>query len=181
MHYFDTKDAIEICRNVFMNADGFREYSAAARLEVYKLIDILMRWHRASLKNMGVQFVKEFLSLAESEKDPRCLMVYFSITLVILSEWDINGHVNDLWESLTRYFPITFRPKLDDPIGITAEDLKLRLRMCIAGTSEFAPLAFPYLIEKLDYQVTANVKVSGNSTWQLGYGLTLKSGTSCKQ
>lgn len=163
MSNFDSNDTIEVCRNVFVNADHFGEYPAAARFEVYKLIDVFIDIHRASLKKMEGEFIKGILSMAELEKDPRCLMLFFSTVLVILSEWKLNGYVNDLWEAVSRYFPITFRAKPDDPIGITADDLKIRLRMCIAGTSEFAPLAFPYLIEKLDYQVTANVKVSGNS------------------
>ena len=48
------------------------------------------------------------------------------------------------------YFPITFRPPPDDPYGITAQDLKLRLRDCIAASGYFAPYAFPQLLDKLD-------------------------------
>lgn len=48
------------------------------------------------------------------------------------------------------YFPITFRPPPDDPYGITAQDLKDRLRECIASTPDFAPYAFPSLLDKLD-------------------------------
>lgn len=160
MSHFDTTSAIDICQSIFLIVDSFSENPATVRFEVYKLIDLFLHLHRASIKKMEGDFIKGILSLAVLEKDPRCLMLHFSAILVILTEWDIEGHVNDLWEAVSRYFPITFRAKPDDPIGITADDLKLLLRLCIAGTSDFAPLAFPYLIEKLDYQVTANVKVS---------------------
>ena len=56
------------------------------------------------------------------------------------------------------YFPITFRPPPDDPYGITAQDLKDRLRECIGSTADFAPYAFPALLDKLD-STTMNTKV----------------------
>ena len=55
-----------------------------------------------------------------------------------------------LFDSVFCYFPITFRPPPNDPYGITALDLKSRLRQCIAATGLFAPYAFPQLIDKLD-------------------------------
>ncbi len=161
MSHFDTNDAIDICRKIFSSDPHFNENSASARFEVYKLLDLFLNGHRATMHKMESEFINGILSLVELEKDPRCLMLYFSILSVILAEWDIQEKVKDLWESVSRYYPITFRAKHDDPIGITPDELKLRLRMCMAATSEFAPMAFPFLIEKLDYQVTANVKVSG--------------------
>lgn len=55
-----------------------------------------------------------------------------------------------LFDSVFCYFPITFRPPPNDPYGITAQDLKDRLRGCIAATGRFAPYALPQLIDKLD-------------------------------
>jgi DNA repair/transcription protein MET18/MMS19 len=173
MSHFDTNDAIQICRKIFSSAPHFNENSASARFEVYKLVDLFLNEHRATIKRMEEEFINGIVSLAELEKDPRCLMVYFSILSVILAEWDIQEEVKNLWESVSRYYPITFRAKPDDPIGITPNELKLRLRMCMAATSEFAPMAFPFLIEKLDFQVTANVKVSGCLTYELCYELTI--------
>ena len=57
------------------------------------------------------------------------------------------------------YFPITFRPPPNDPYGITAQQLKDRLRDCIASNAAFAPYAFPALMERLD-STSINVKVS---------------------
>jgi DNA repair/transcription protein MET18/MMS19 len=58
--------------------------------------------------------------------------------------------VQQLFDAVFNYFPITFRPPPDDPYGITAQDLKDRLRDCIASTADFAPYAFPALLDKLD-------------------------------
>lgn len=67
--------------------------------------------------------------------------------------------LQDLFEAVFNYFPITFRPPPDDPYGITAQDLKDRLRECISSTSDFAPYAFPALLDKLD-STHMNTKVS---------------------
>lgn len=72
------------------------------------------------------------------------------------------------------YFPITFRPPPDDPYGITAQDLKSRLRDCVAASGYFAPYAFPQLIDKLD-STSPNVKKDVLQTitaCALSYGIT---------
>lgn len=63
-----------------------------------------------------------------------------------------------LLDSVFCYFPVTFRPPPNDPYGVTAQDLKGRLRDCIAASDQFAPFVFPQLIDKLD-STSANVKV----------------------
>jgi DNA repair/transcription protein MET18/MMS19 len=64
----------------------------------------------------------------------------------------------ELFDAVFNYFPITFRPPPDDPYGITAQDLKDRLRECISSTPDFAPYAFPALLDKLD-STSMNTKV----------------------
>lgn len=63
----------------------------------------------------------------------------------------------DLFEAVFNYFPITFRPPPNDPYGITAQQLKDRLRDCIAANSSFSPHSFPALLDKLD-STSINVK-----------------------
>ena len=46
------------------------------------------------------------------------------------------------------YFPIMFKPPPNDPYGITAEDLKLALRSCMAATPHFSKMAIPLFLEK---------------------------------
>jgi DNA repair/transcription protein MET18/MMS19 len=66
--------------------------------------------------------------------------------------------MQELFDAVFNYFPITFRPPPDDPYGITAQDLKDRLRECISSTPDFAPYAFPALLDKLD-STSMNTKV----------------------
>ncbi|KAI9846526.1 MAG: hypothetical protein M1837_003947 [Sclerophora amabilis] len=106
---------------------------------------------------MGEDFIVGVTDLVSGEKDPRNLMIIFSILRAVMIEWAINNHVETLFDSVFCYFPITFRPPPDDPYGITSQDLKTRLRDCIAASPLFAGQAFPALLDKLD-STSLNVK-----------------------
>ena len=160
MTRFRSTEAAQIADTLFANAEDLQRQPVSARLQVYHLMDTLLSQHRAALIKTGNEFIDGFTTLAAMEKDPRNLMIVFSVLQVIMVEWDISQRVDLLWEAAIKYFPITFRTKPDDPIGITADDLKMRLRHCIAASGLFAPLAFPLLIQKLDDQATPNVRVS---------------------
>lgn len=132
---------------------------------------------------MGDESLVGIVDVMTGEKDPRNLMLVFSIIKVVMVEWDITGHVEvrttlpgkkgdsitrltrqTLFDSVYNYFPITFKPPPNDPYGITAQDLKDRLQACISANSLFAPHAFPALIDKLD-STSNNVKVSSTNLW----------------
>lgn len=127
--------------------------------------------------------MSRFIAYFDGEKDPRNLMMVFSILRVPMTEWSIGADAQDLFDAVFNYFPITFRPPPDDPYGITAQDLKDRLRDCISSTSDFAPYAFPALLDKLDstsmntkrdvlQAITASVLEYGPRTIAL-YSITL--------
>ena len=99
---------------------------------------------------MGDESLVGITDLVNGEKDPRNLMLVFSICRVLMLEWDISSHVETLFDSVYAYFPITFRPPPNDPYGITAQDLKDRLRACLSSTKQLAPYAIPNLLDKLD-------------------------------
>lgn len=85
----------------------------------------------------------------DSEKDPRNLLVAFELVRTIIDRFDISRHIEDLFEIVFCYFPISFAASSNDPFGITTDDLKDSLRKCLACTPYFAYYATPLLIEKL--------------------------------
>lgn len=113
---------------------------------------------------MGGEFLVGFLDLVGGEKDPRNLMLVFSMLKVLMVEWDIDQHSESLFDAVFAYFPITFRPPPNDPYGITAQDLKERLQECISSTGLLAPYAIPAMLDKLD-STSPNVKVCLYSFW----------------
>jgi DNA repair/transcription protein MET18/MMS19 len=116
------------------------------------------------LHETNTEFLHQFILFFEGEKDPRNLMVVFSILVVVMTEWDISSGVQQVFDAAFNYFPITFRPPPEDTYKITASDLKDRLKACIASTPAFAPYAFPALLDKLD-STALNTKVRTQRTF----------------
>jgi DNA repair/transcription protein MET18/MMS19 len=113
---------------------------------------------------MGEESLVGITDLVSGEKDPRNLMLIFSTLRVIMIEWDITKYAETMFDSVYAYFPITFRPPPNDPYGITAQDLKDRLRDCISSSSILAPYFLPNLLDKLD-STSPVVKVSDQKAW----------------
>ncbi|KAL4065949.1 ARM repeat-containing protein [Scleroderma citrinum] len=121
----------------------------STRFFVFNIIDSLIKSHLADLKAMGDQFVAGYASLASGEKDPRNLLAAFFIARTVLTEFDISKHVDDYFDITFCYFPITFRPPPNDPYGISADDLKASLQLCLSATPAFGLLGIPLFLEKL--------------------------------
>lgn len=66
--------------------------SQAQRLQVIELLNDLMSKHRNALLDLGSESLVGITDLVSGEKDPRNLMVIFSILKVVIVEWDISGH-----------------------------------------------------------------------------------------
>ncbi len=62
------------------------------RLQILELLNDLMLKHRSALKELGNESIVGITDLVSGEKDPRNLMVIFSILKVVMVEWDISGH-----------------------------------------------------------------------------------------
>ena len=124
------------------------------------LVDRLLSKYRDAIHTLHTEsadFLPRFIAYFDGEKDPRNLMIVFSLLRVIGTEWDVSAAAQDLFDASFNYFPITFRPPPDDPFGITAQDLKERLKLCISASSSFSPYSFPALLDKLD-STSMNVK-----------------------
>ncbi|CAE7224793.1 unnamed protein product [Rhizoctonia solani] len=120
----------------------------SVRYVVFRIVDALFAKHLATLISIA-SFLPGYIKLAEGEKDPRNLLLAFNIARIIILEFDITNHVDDLFDITFCYFPITFKPPPNDPYGITTEDLKSSLCACLSATPRFGPLALPLFLEKL--------------------------------
>lgn len=142
--------AQDLAQAVFDHFVDLQSKPQSFRYKVYNLFNELLSNHRKAIREMSDKSLTGIVRVVAGEKDPRNLMLIFSILRVFMIEWDITNHVDMLFDSVYAYFPITFRPPPNDPYGITAQDLKDRLRDCISSTGALAPSAFPNLLDKLD-------------------------------
>ncbi|KAI8581362.1 hypothetical protein K450DRAFT_270226 [Umbelopsis ramanniana AG] len=103
-----------------------------------------------ALVSQSDELIPQFIQAMDGEKDPRNLLIAFKIFKLMTRVLDISKYIEDLFELLWCYFPITFKPPPGDPYAITSEELKQHLRECIAATPYFAKFAMPSLQEKLE-------------------------------
>ncbi|KAK9236748.1 Dos2-interacting transcription regulator of RNA-Pol-II-domain-containing protein [Lipomyces kononenkoae] len=148
MDYISTSSIKSIADAIFAKVDT-RKHNQATRYVVYQVTDEIINHHIPVLKSMNDSTLNGFTRLIGGEKDPRNLMLIFSMMKVIIENLQIDAAKESLFDAAFCYFPITFRPPPDDPYGITSDDLKLKLRACIAASALFADYSFPSLIEKL--------------------------------
>lgn len=64
----------------------------AQRLQILELLNDLMLRHRNALKELGNESIVGITDLVGGEKDPRNLMVIFSILKAVMLEWDISAY-----------------------------------------------------------------------------------------
>ncbi|KAI9302458.1 Dos2-interacting transcription regulator of RNA-Pol-II-domain-containing protein [Cunninghamella echinulata] len=126
-----------------------QRYPQVTRNAGYQMFKNVVNNHFTALKSINNELVFGYCRLMDGEKDPRNLMIAFEVIRTVINHFDISAHVEDLFEVTFCYFPITFKPPQDDPYGITAEDLKISLRSCLASTPLFAKFAVPLILEKL--------------------------------
>ncbi|CAJ0841468.1 15411_t:CDS:10 [Entrophospora sp. SA101] len=145
---FGDENSIRVIKLIFSTL-YVQNFLQTTRHYVFQIIEILFRLHFNALKQIESEFIAGFIQVMDGEKDPRNLLLAFFLVKSIIREFDISNNIEALFEVIFCYFPITFKPPLDDPYGITAEDLKIALRECLSSTPYFGKSAMPLLIEKL--------------------------------
>jgi DNA repair/transcription protein MET18/MMS19 len=124
-------------------------YQQTVRHVIFKCYETLVDKYLDVLKTIEDTFVPGFVQTVEGEKDPRNIMIIFKIIKIIVSELNYKPYVEDIFEIIFCYFPITFKAPPGNVIKITTEDLKNGLRECLVSVPELSKFAIPQLIEKL--------------------------------
>ncbi|GLD97529.1 hypothetical protein PINS_up006219 [Pythium insidiosum] len=125
-----------------------------AALEMPSVRDLLLE-----KDELGCAFAQAFLSSMEGEKDPRNLLLCLKIARELLVQLAPVFEKHDgvllqqYFDVVSCYFPITFTPPPNDPYGITSEELILSLRKAMAASDLVARHVLPFLLEKLSTTV----------------------------
>lgn len=163
---FVAGDVEAVIRAVFAvdTNDLLRTIKPAGRLALYNLLSLLMkRYQENIMKNVGRgEFTEGLVSMAELEKDPSNLKAIFLMYEDLSRNWKLDSDTcKKIWESFSRYFPITLARASTDPNTPKPEELRSLLLNCIISNDLHAAHAFPRLIDMLDtsQDLSANVKV----------------------
>lgn len=156
---------LPVCKAVF-NELHVAALDQKLRQSVYELLLFLITdpVHAAALTTrvdgadtpFALNLALFFVQSVAGERDPRNLTVALRVAERLLSPAPPT-RLGDLVASLSKeifdvvsvYFPITFRPPPNDPYGITREQLVGALRDVFAASDALAPLVLPLLLEKL--------------------------------
>ena len=163
MKSFQPQSARDIISKVCTLKDDFPRQVAKTRVAVYELLHQLVvdpaiasdLQHRDSSSG----FMNGLLQLCQNERDPDCLMVWFGILSHFLSNYSPSKEMaEEVYGTFKAYFPITLPRTAQSKVQ--PAELKRELRQCFASNDSLAPLAFPFLLGKLDQGdgVTVNVK-----------------------
>ncbi|KAK4218781.1 MMS19 nucleotide excision repair protein [Rhypophila decipiens] len=166
MKGFNASMGVKMLEDVLKIKEDFRLQTGATRLEIYELFLSLLQDQSVSSElqhkyGTSLGFIVDLLQLCQHERDPKNLLVWFKILPTLLRDYSPSPEITEeIFKAFSAYFPISIRSSAT-PIGITAEDLKEAVRGCFASHQRVAPLAFPFLMQKLDQgdAVTVTVKV----------------------
>ncbi|WKT48757.1 MMS19, N-terminal [Fusarium oxysporum f. sp. vasinfectum] len=162
----------DIIQKVCSLKDDFPRQVSKTRLEIYELIRLLMTTPgvASDLQNThgsSAGFMLDLIQLCRSERDPECLLMWFDILRLFMSEYTVSQDVlEEVYGVFKPYFPISL-PRASQ-VAITPEELKLQLRKCFSANHLLADKVFPFLLGKLDQgdAVTVNVKLDILKTMQ---------------
>lgn len=72
----------------------------------------------------------------------------------MVSKEEMKPHLQDIFDKLSCYFPINFKPPKDDRFKITPAQLQEKLRSCFLASdnSEFIDEIFPFILDKMSAQ-----------------------------
>ncbi|KAG0566152.1 hypothetical protein KC19_7G042200 [Ceratodon purpureus] len=149
----EIEEAREVAKSALANLH-VQALAQRDRMICLELFECLLEKHADAVAPLEGDLVFGIVAAVEEEKDPRCLLLAFRIIQLLARLYpDPNGPIascaDELFDVVSRYFPISFNPQPNNPDGITREDLATALKEAFACTPIFAPFCIPLLLEKL--------------------------------
>ncbi|KAL6063452.1 MMS19 nucleotide excision repair protein [Balamuthia mandrillaris] len=128
--------------------------SQPSRANLMNIYDFFLSKYPQTAKDFKADFVYSFLRVLDGERDPRILLTGFKLFQHVVSLIpEFIGFAEELFEIISVYFPLSFRPKANSPAAITREDLLQALKACFGAHPAFTEYCIPFLLEKLSSTV----------------------------
>ncbi|KAL2313508.1 DNA repair/transcription protein mms19 [Schizosaccharomyces pombe] len=175
MQNFPAQKIVDVCKALFSSTD-MPKYAQATRLNILKVFETIIDNYLFFISSQTRDaFFSGICSTFAGEKDPRNLMLVFSMLKKILSTFPIDGFEQQFFDITYCYFPITFRAPPDATnLAITSDDLKIALRETLVANDAFSKLLLPALFERLKASTVRikidalNIYIEACKTWRVG-------------
>ena len=138
-----------------LEACDVRSLAQADRQAAMSLVFELVRWHWPALAPSGCRLLLGVVRAIDGEKDPRNLVLYLQLLRELIVRCEESGAdglaeaLDEVFDSMACYFPITFTPPPNDPHQITPHHLLQALLRTLRSTPKLAPHAVPFFAKRL--------------------------------
>ncbi|CAF0740565.1 unnamed protein product [Rotaria sp. Silwood1] len=150
-------DCIIIIKSIFSDV-YVQSFPQASRYNVFVILLHFLLHRLDAVRQLGSDFVCNFIQSMDGERDPRNLVLCFQCLQYMTKYLDIEPYKEELFEVVACYFPMEYKPKAtnnETEETITQEQLVLSLRNVLTSTGKFAQYCIPMLIEKLESHISS--------------------------
>ncbi|KAK3126515.1 hypothetical protein QOZ80_7AG0557780 [Eleusine coracana subsp. coracana] len=139
----------------FLHNVQVQPLAAADRKLCFQILSCILDQYPEAVKTMdGEQLMYGICEAIDEEKDPECLKLSFHVVDVVMKLFsDPSGLAeqfsNEVFELLSKYFPVYFTHGVGDELDATRDDLSRALMHAFCSTPYFEPFAIPLLLDKL--------------------------------
>lgn len=156
MKYFNNENANELLDKLLENYNP-KEHPQSIRLLSLKIVNFVLTTFSSSTYSND-KMIECFLHISQNEKDPNNLLLIFQILQTISKNLDISNHLQSLFDTMFRYYPISFKSS-NEAQENQIDSLKTSLNHSLASNNLYAAELFPNLIEKFNVATLSQVKL----------------------
>ncbi|CAD6220938.1 unnamed protein product [Miscanthus lutarioriparius] len=138
----------------FLQNVPVQSLAAADRKLCFEILSCILDRYPEAVKQMDGEQLYGICEAIDEEKDPECLMLSFHVVEVVMKLFpDPSGlaaqFAGDVFEILSKYFPVYFTHGVGNGLDATREDLSRALMHAFCSTQYFEPFVIPLLLDKL--------------------------------
>ncbi|GJQ74254.1 putative DNA repair transcription protein met18 [Trypoxylus dichotomus] len=123
------------------------------RYNIYQFIKAMLDKRKEELKAMGLDAVYGVISAIDSERDPRNLLFLFKWLPNFLTTMELGQLTEEMFDVISCYFPVDFRPSVQEGGTVTRQDLADALCPCLCAIPSFAESCILLALEKFESEL----------------------------
>ena len=144
-----TSTHLETLLNMLQTEVMVQQQVVRDRSTVFLMLSRMLTDKLDIIKQMETLFTLTLIQAADNETDPRNLLLIFNTKHSILQCLEVKHHREEIFESLSVYFPVDFTPPSGVVASVTKEQLQQSLRTAITHHT-LTQWTLELILEKLD-------------------------------